>query len=199
MARSTMAYLIQEVKGRINAGTALYDEQHGGGYYWSDDRILEVLDRHRVDIWRQPLHPVVTYNNGTAVYLNYPSEQTYLEQTTSGGSAVFYLESGTNTVIGTANYSVDYQRGYITFGADQAGSVPYMTARSYDPDAAAAEIWRMKASWYATDYTFATDNHRVEKGAVMAQCMKMADLYDSRSKTGGVNVVTMYRSDYAHC
>lgn len=195
--RPTMASLITEVRGRIDAGTASYQEQHGNGLWFTDQRIQDVLDRHRADIWHSAIQPQIEYSNGTAVYYTYYTGQSFIEET-SGGTAVFYLENA-NTKIGTASYSVDYQRGEITFGSNQAGSAYFMTARSYDPDAAAAEIWRMKASWYATDYDFSTDNHSVKKGAVMQQCFKMAEFYESRSKSGGFQVTTLYRSDAVLC
>lgn len=197
MARSTMTYLINEVRVRTNAGTASSLETHGTVAYWGDDQIQDVLDRHRVDIWRLPLNAQPTYNGGTVVYQNFPTDQTYLEET-DAGTAVFYLEDGTNTQVGTALYNVDYQRGFVTFGSDTGGSAYYMTARSYDPDAAAAEIWRIMSSWYATDFDFSTDNHSVKKGDIIDNCMKMAAFFESRSKTGGFNVTTLWRSDIAY-
>jgi hypothetical protein len=195
--RPTMAYLIQEVKGKINAGTAQPVTQ-GTGHYWSDERIQDVLDRHREDIYRLPLRAQQTYSGGTVVYKTFYSDTTYLE-VTSGGSVIFYLENGSNQQVGTANYSVDYQRGVVTFTADQGGTVHMMTARSYDPDAAAAEIWRTKAANYATAFDFSTDNHSVKRSNVMQQCMEMAKYYDGQSKSGGFNVTTLYRSDNVPC
>ena len=191
--RSTMADIIQEVKARINAGTAL-PSQSGDGFYWSDYEIQQVLDRRRVDIWREPLQAQETYNNGTVVYKTFYSGQTFLEKT-NGGTAVFYIENGSNQVVGTANYAVDYQRGVVNFVADQGGTTHWLTARSYDPDAAAAEIWKMKASAYATSFDFSTDNHSIKRGDVMKRCMEMAQFYESRAKSGGFNVTTLYRSD----
>lgn len=192
-----MDYLIQEVAVRIDAGTAVYDEQHREGLYWTSEKIQDVLDRHRVDIWRYPLNAQPTYSSGTVVYKDFPTGQTYLEKT-SGGTAIFYLEDGTNTQVGTANYSVDYQRGYITFGSDTGGSAYWLTGRSYDPDAAAAECWRIMASWYARDFDFSTDNHSIKKGMTMGKCMELADYYDNRSKGGGVKVTTLWRADVAY-
>jgi hypothetical protein len=193
--RSTMADLIQEVKVRINAGTA-FPSQSGAGFYWSGEEIEKVLDRHRVDIWRMPLQVQTSYEGATVVYKNFYSHQTYLEAT-DGGTAIFYIENGSNQQVGTANYNVDYQRGVVTFNADQGGTTHLMTARSYDPDAAAAEIWKIIASTYATSFDFSTDNHSIKRGDVMKRCMEMAQFYESRAKSGGFNVTTVYRSDYA--
>jgi len=191
--RPGMTDVIQEVKARINAGTA-FPAQSGTGFYWSSEEIEKVLDRHRLDIWREPLQSQATYEGGTAVYKTFYAGQTYLEET-SGGTAVFYLENGLNQQVGTANYSVDYHRGVITFNSDQSGTSHLMTARSYDPDAAAAEIWKMKAAAYTTSFDFSTDNHSIKRGDVMKRCMEMAQFYESRAKSGGFNVTTLYRSD----
>lgn len=192
-----MAYLINEVRVRTNTGTSSTLETHGTVGYWGDDQIEDVLDRHRVDIWRMSLNAQPTYSGGTVVYKDFPTGQTYLEET-NAGTAVFYLEDGANAQVGTALYSVDYQRGYVTFASDAGGSAYHMTARSYDPDAAAAEMWRIMASWYATDFDFSTDNHSVKKGAIIDNCLKMADFYAQKSKTGSFNVTTLWRSDVAY-
>ena len=89
------------------------------------------------------------------------------------------LEDGVGTDIGTALWTADYIRGRITFGADTTGSVYYLTGRTYDLNAAAAEIWRSKASYFATRaFDFSTDNHRVSGGQIHEHCLKMAAHYD---------------------
>ena len=118
-----------------------------------------------------------------------------MERTSGGGSATFYLENAAGSVIGTANYTADYNRGYVSFSADQAGSVHYLYASTYDVAGAAAEIWRQKAGDYATAVNFSTDNHRVDRGAIIANALKMADYYEVRSLHGGMNTTTMYRTD----
>lgn len=189
--RDTMTHIIQEVKIRTDTTDLI---PPSSGFYWSDEEIEGVLDRHRVDIWREPLMAQDTYDSGTVVYKTFYSGQTYLEKT-SGGSAIFYIENGSNQIVGTANYTADYMRGVVEFATDQGGTSHWLTARSYDPDAAAAEIWKMKASKYATSFDFSTDNHSVKRGDVMKRCMEMAQFYESRAKSGGFNVTTLYRSD----
>ena len=188
--RDTMINIIQEVKIR----TDTTDLTPSSGFYWSDEEIENVLDRHRVDIWREPLVAQETYSSGTVVYKTFYSDQTFLEST-SAGTAIFYIENGSNQIVGTANWTADYMRGVVEFTTDQGGTSHWLTARSYDPDAAAAEIWKMKAAKYATSFDFSTDNHSVKRGAVMKQCMEMAAFYESRAKSGGFNVTTLYRSD----
>ena len=45
---------------------------------------------------------------------------------------------------------------------------------------AAAEGWRRKAGRVAGDFSFSADDARYDKGAVMAQCERMAALYAAK-------------------
>ncbi|TXH58137.1 MAG: hypothetical protein E6Q97_03030 [Desulfurellales bacterium] len=196
MARNTLTTLINEVRGRIREGrgTAFYTT-YGTAQYWDDDQIQAVLDRHRQDLYRVAIPPQETYSAGTVIYKEYPLPARFLETTSDGGSATFYLETAAGSVVGTANYTPDYNRGHVTFSADQAGSVYYLYAHAYDPDGAAAEIWRQKAGDYATAVNFSTDNHRIDRGAVIKNCMDMSKFYEARSLGGGFAVTTFTRSD----
>lgn len=189
--RSTMSALIEKTRGLTNTQTGDGTVEYAA--YWSSQQIQDVLDRHRSDIYRQPIAPIQTYEGGTVVYKNYPFGIQHLEQT-SGGTAIFYVQGGDNTTVGTASYAIDYNRGEITFNSDTSGSVYYLYARAYDIDAAAAEIWRMKAAQVADSFDFSTDNHSVKKSQVYEHCLKMANYYEQRSGAG-VNVTQMYRSD----
>lgn len=191
MARSTLSELIEIVRSMTDAGTA--DYTIGTAAYWDGDHVQNVLDRHRKDIYNEPLAVIEKWTGGGSIsYLEYQSAYGYLEQTT-GGTAVFWIEDGVGADIGTALYTVDYIRGRITFGSDTSGSVYYMTGRSYDLNAVAAEIWRSKASHYATrSFDFSTDNHRVSGGQVLDHCLKMAAHYDGMA---AASTTILTRSD----
>ena len=177
MARATLAELIEITRSMTDAGTA--DYSLGTANYWDDNHVQNILDRHRRDVYNEPLAVIEKWTgSGSVGYFEYQSAYGYLEQT-SGGTAVFWLEDGVGTDIGTALWTADYIRGRITFGADTTGSVYYLTGRTYDLNAAAAEIWRSKASYFATRaFDFSTDNHRVSGGQIHEHCLKMAAHYD---------------------
>lgn len=188
--RSTMYELIRVIRGITASGTADYTINSYS--YWSDSHLQTVLDRWRVDIYREGLQAIDSYaGGGTVQYLYYQSEYGNYEQT-QGGSEIFWLEDGDGDKIGSASYSVDYGRGLITFAANTLGTAYYLTGRSYDLNKAAADIWRQKAAHYASLFSFSTDNHRIDKGALITNALKMAALYDARS---GPVVTTLYRSD----
>ena len=189
-ARAGMANLILTLRGMCNAGTA--DVTIGTVAYWNDNHLQDVLDLHRLDIYGEPLAIIETYSGGgTIEYKTYQSQYQNFEETT-GGTAIFYLEESDGDDIGTALYTVDYQRGMITFAADTSGTAYYLTGRSFDMNAAAADVWRRKAAQVAGSFSFSTDNHRVDKGALIKNAMSMADYY-SRLAMPVTSVV--YRGD----
>lgn len=180
MARTTMANLILELRGLTQAGTA--DYAVAGVSYWTDDHLQAVLDRHRLDVYQEELQMVQKWIGGGSVqYFEYFSQYGNYEAT-SGGTAVFYLEDSTGADLGTANYTPDYTRGVMTFGSNTAGTVYYLTGRSYDLYGAAADVWRQKASQVTlSSYSWSTDNMRIDKTNVTTAYLNMANYYASMS------------------
>jgi hypothetical protein len=173
----------------VDAGTADYSQ--GTANFWDDNQLQVVLDRHRMDVYREGLHPIPDQLSGSLSWKEYRSHYVNLEAT-DGGSAVFIVEDSVGNNQGTANWSVDYRRGIVTFGSDQRGTAYYLTSRSYDLNGAAGEIWRMKAGHASKQYAFSTDGHSFQRNQILDHCMKMASYYESRGK---VETVQIFRSD----
>lgn len=175
-ARTTMTELIATLRGLTNAGTA--DYTIGTVNFWSDDELQRVLDRHRRDFFHEDVVPAEEYSGSTAIYKTYYSARKNVE-TTDGGTAVFYLEDGTGTKAGTANYTADYANGVFTFTADQKGTAYYATGREYDVNGAAADIWRMKAAQAAAGaFNWSSDNHSIHRKDVIDNYRSLAEYYD---------------------
>ena len=191
MARTTMATLITSLRGMALAGSSDYTVN--GLSYWTDNQLQDVLDAHRKDVYGYPLTAQPSYSGGVAVYLEYHSGIINLEQT-DGGTAIFYITDGVGANVGTALYTADYNRGVITFLADTGGIDYELYGRTYDLNAAAADVWRQKAGQYATAVNFSTDNHRVDRGEIIKNCLKMAAFYTQQ--IGATNVIIM-RGDNA--
>ena len=191
MARSGLANLISELRGMTEAG--LTDYGIGAVYYWSDDQIQDILDIHRRDVVFEQLQ---MYPNqvasGSLSYLDYRSGFGFFEETT-GGTAVFYVQDSTGSTI-SSGYTADYRRGTALFSSDQRGTVYYLTGRSYDLQAAAADLWRRKGAHYATAFDFSTDNHSVTRSQAYKHCLEMADFYEGKSGDS-VQTVQMFRGD----
>lgn len=192
-ARSGMADIITQVRQLAAAGTA--DYTIAGSTHWSDDHLQTVLDRVRVEVWREPVQPIPILNTGgTTEYKEYRLPWTWLEATT-GGSAIFTLTNASGALIGTANYTVDYQYGRVTFGATQAGSARYVTARSYDVYEAAARVWEQKAGHVALKYDFSADGASFKASQERANYMAQAQAMRALSNSGGLTTGRMQRDD----
>jgi hypothetical protein len=194
-ARSGMANIITELRGMTEAGTA--DYSLGTRAFWDDAQLQDILDIHRRDVVFEQLQMYpVQIGGGSISYQDYRSAYGYYEATT-GGTAIMYLQDSTGAVIGTANYTPDYRRGQFQFASDQAGTTYYLTGRSYDLKAAAADVWRRKASHYApSSFDFSTDNHSVSRSQVYTHCMEMSTFFDSQSNDA-IQTVDRFRSDIA--
>jgi len=188
-ARTGLSTLIDNLRRMTDASTS--DYTNGTATFWDGDHMMEVLDRHRIDVNRELLGYTQRYTGGTVSYLDYYSAYRNFEQTT-GGTSVFWLEDGTGTQIGTANYTVDYLNGRITFAADTKGTSYYLTGRSYDLNGAASDIWKSKASHYAMAYDIKTDNTSLSRSQLRTQCLEMATYYE---RIAPVNIVFVGRGD----
>lgn len=189
--RATMATLITRLRGLAQAGLSEYTVS--GVAYWTDSQLQDVLDTHRKDVYNHLLSGMEGYEGGAAIYKEYHSGLSYLEET-SGGTAIFYVTDGVGANVGTALYTPDYIRGVVTFASDTGGIDYYLYARTYDLNAAAADVWRIKAGHYVTAVNFSTDNHRIDRGKIIENCMTMAAMYE---KQAGAQQIIIMRNDNA--
>lgn len=186
-ARTGMTALVEELRGMCNAGTA--DYTLGTANYWDDDHLQAVLDLHREDVIREPLQVVETWlGGGTLSWTDYYSRYTHWE----ADPTYFTVENSTGTNMGTASFTPDYTRGRVVFAADTGGSAYYLSGRVYNINRAAAQVWRQKASYYATQFDFSTDNHSIKKSGIAALCLTMAARYE---ELAGPTVAVMVRGD----
>ena len=190
MARPGMQTLIDTVRGYANAEPDEWEVTSDSSTvtYWSDDEIQRVLDRHKVEYIHAAMSVEPTYSAGAIVYKQYRLGATDVES----GTAVFKVEDAAGTVTG---YTVDYARGVVTFTADQAGKSYWWSGFSYDLNAAAADIWRMKASHVANLVDFSTDGHSVKRSQQAKQYLDMAGYYQNRSTSEGVTTAKIVRDD----
>jgi len=190
MARAGMATLIARLRSMCEAGTA--DYAVAGTTYWSDDELQAILDSHRMEITRENLVSRSEYvSSGSAVYKDYFSAFRNFEEA-SGGSAVWDVEDGDGDSIGTANYSVNYDAGHLRFTSDTLNASYYLTARSYNINRAAAEVWQRKAAHYASSYDFAADGARFDRSQMHAHALDMVKHFKN---AGGIAIGRLVRTD----
>lgn len=189
-ARAGMTDLIKHARRLAAAGTADFTTGWGETLF-GDEHIQAALDDHRLDLNRVPLKPEPELTGGASLYKDYYAPAGNLEAF-SGDEAVFVVEDGDGNAAGTASYTVDYQRGVVRFSADQGGTSYYLRARSYNLNAAAADLWRQKAAQYAERFDVKTDNHSLSRSQLIDHCLKMAAKFDMAS---GIQSVEMQRTD----
>lgn len=191
--RTGMAALVEELRGMTEAGTLEYTA--GTTSYWDDDQMQNVLDLHRRDLTfaQIAVFPKIV-SGGTLQHFEYRSPYKFFEAT-DGGTAVFYLQDSTGATAGTSLWSADYRRGVVTFASDTKGTSFYVTGRSYDMNAAAADVWRKKAAHYAPSaFNFSTDNHRIDREQVYTHCLDQARFFEGISGNA-IQTVQTFRSD----
>ena len=192
-ARASMANLVSTLRGLTNAG--INDFVVAGQSYWTDKHLQSVLDRYKTVIRESGLTVSPMKNSGgTVEYKEYHTPAKWLEST-DGGTAQFVITDVSGTVQASTGYTADYESGRITFVSDQANASRYLTANSYDIYAAAADVWRQKASTYATMIDFSTINQTIKRSHIVAQCEAMAKRYESMATSGGASSVDMVRGD----
>lgn len=184
--RTGMQTLIDTVRGYSNAGTAEW--KNDGVTYWDAEEIQKVLDRHRQDVIHGQLEAIQSYSGGSIIYKEYHTGYGDIES----GTAVFKIENAAGTVGG---WTMDYARGVATFATDQAGSAYYWTGSHYDLNAAAADIWRIKAANVAHLFDFTTDGHSIKRGDRRKEYLAMADYYMGLSTTEGIVTMKYKRDD----
>ena len=188
--RTGMQTLIDTVRGFANAAPDEWEVTSDSSIvtYWSDDEIQRVLDRHKVEHIHELMDAQPTYESGSTIFKQYLLNATNVES----GTAVFKIEDSAGTVSG---YTVDYARGIVTFSTDQNGKAFYWSGFAYDLDAAAADIWRMKASHVAGLVDFSTDGHSVKRSQQAQQYLTMANYYQQRSASEGISTAKIVRDD----
>jgi len=190
MARTGMQTLIDTVRGFANADPDEWEVSTDSSIvtYWSDDEIQRVLDRHKQEYIHELMDAQPTYESGSSVYKRYLLNAINVES----GTAVFKVEDVAGTVSG---YTADYTRGIVTFSTDQSGKSFYWSGFSYDLYAAAADIWRMKASHVAGLVDFSTDGHSIKRSQQAQQYLNMSQYFQSRSESEGVTTTKIVRDD----
>lgn len=187
-SRTGMADVITDLRGMTD--TAPDDYQLAGVPYWTDDQLQRILDNHRTELkWVE----MTAEEDGNGEYHDYSTGYGNLEQTT-GGTAIFFVQDVNGLTVDSAEYTVDYQRGVVSFTEDTAGTAYYVTGRYYDLEGAAADVWRRKQSHYAKAVNFSTKVHSLSRAQLYEHAREMAELFESKGDSG-FGTMEVMRSD----
>lgn len=190
-ARAGMTNLIRRLRGLTQVGTADYTV--ASTTWWSDEQLQEVLDLYSTEWNLSELRPEPELSSGSFAWRDYYAARGNLEEAASG-SQYWEVEDVEGDAVDTADYTADYLKGIIRFDTDQAGAVYYLRARSYNLNAAAAQIWREKAGWRTAYIDFKADDQSFSQSQWFTHCMEMATGYD---REDGMHSSTLERSDLA--
>ncbi len=197
MVRDGMANLILRLRSAADAGSVDYTV--AGVAYWQDQALQDRLDMYRTDLYGVPLESIVDVGaGGTVQYFTYRSPRGNLEESTAtGGTIIWKVVDGLGSVLGTALYSTEYIPGIIRFTNNTLGTALYLWGRSYNVEAAAAEVWRNKAAHVAgVSFNWASDNQRFDKSVLMKNYLALADWWDAKGGVStGIRSVQMVRTD----
>lgn len=197
--RAGMAQLITALR-RVT-DTEPVSEAIETGNYWSDEMLQDVLDRHAVEHVRVPLQPIAeVLATNTVSYTQYSIPSTvgrWLERPTDlTVDGYFKVQDSLGALVlfgaGEEQYTVDWSVMRVVFGMDREGHSFYLTARNYDINQAAADVWLEKAAQRTTLVDWRTDNHQMWQDQEYQHCMQMHRLYAGKS---GMRLARFVRTD----
>jgi len=186
MTRTGMASLILELRSLGQAGISEFVLDTTT--YWSDAQLQSMLDVWQTRNYKVPLE----YITNSGVDYRLPIARIERAGTDSG----FAVLDSAGVVVSPTLYAVNYDARVVTFTTAQNGAYYSLNYRSYTVSNAVADVWGIKASYYADSVTWASDNHRVELGELhenaLAMESKFAELsnaiaYSRRFRTDEVN------------
>jgi hypothetical protein len=193
--RTTMADLISTVRMMIN-------DPAGSNQNFTDQQIQDQLDKNREDVRYEGLTiaPSIINNANTSnqpqtVFADYYSKYQYWEadvtvQAYQNGLAwVVITPAAQNLVAGHWQFELNvYATGTVP------GQLPpvFVTGKSFDPNASAADLLEFWAATVATDYDFTADQQTFHRSQKMDMKLKLAAIYRKRARP---HRVKMYRDD----
>jgi hypothetical protein len=135
-----------------------------------------VLDQHAIIYDFEDMQAFAQRSGGSLIYRIYETHVQNWEGTPTITDSV-----GTSI---SSGFSFNATTGRATFTADQYGSARTFSGTAYDLNAAAADIWRKKADYYAGAYDISTDNHNLRRSQLVAQAKERASYYAAKANGG---------------
>ena len=195
MARTTVGYLINEVRRLSGAGTAEYDI--GTISYFTDAQIETLLDSRRTRLAREHIDFEKEYDptSNDLVYKHARVGRRWVEDT-DGGTVAFIITDSDGDIISADEWSLSPEDGYLTFSTDQDGSLRYVTGWTHNPYQAAIEVLLSWSAHLCHEPDFSTDNMKVKRSqkaqmlrAQIAEVNKLAGIAPE------IKVVRLARDD----
>lgn len=175
MPRSSMTALIARVSALVNDSS---------NSVFSTDVVQDALDLQRLDLFQVELQAVPRLTASGAAWLDYFADSDSWE-------ADAVLDDGTWTAISSGLYTPDYLTGRWTFAASQTPPV-YLTGKTYDVYAAAADLCEQRAGLVAEQFSFSTPHGSVSLGQKFTNWSALAAQYRAQAR---VRQIRLTRDD----
>lgn len=197
--RAGMAQIITALRRMTD--TEASSEAIETGNYWSDQMLQDELDLHVVEHVRAGLTPVAeVLATNTVSYTRYAIPSTvgrWLERPTDlTVDGNFKVQDSLGELVlfgsGEEQYVVDWATMRVVFGKNREGHRFYLTARNYDLNLSAANIWLQKAGQRSSLIDWRTDNHQLWQDQEYQHCMQMHKLYSGKA---GMRLARFVRAD----
>lgn len=171
MVRPGMPNLISRVRGLIS-------DPAGSNQVFTDEEYQDALDPTREEVRYARLEPLESRAPGGAVtYLIFRAPHGDWEEDEQ-------LVDGSYNVLTPSE--ADRVNGRWTFASEPTGAVVLLVGKTYDLNAAAAE---MLVRWSATqkfEYTFSPGKGNYTRSQKFQQCMQMADAFRARARVRAI-------------
>jgi hypothetical protein len=164
-ARSSMSDIILQLRLMVNDTNSLE---------FTDDQLQDVLDQRAFISSYEGLNTLETIlPGGTVEYKEFQADRQWFETDT------ILTDSAFNTITPT---TADYKLAYFTFATSQV--IPLLIyGWYYDLNAAAADVWDLKAAKYASEFDFSVDGGSYSKSQRVTNARNTAKEYRSKSFT----------------
>ena len=148
------------------------DDVFNGVTYWTDDQLIEILERHESHLFQLPLKLAGETYDGLYVYkLASQSRNFWCTQDAAVN------DSGTDV---TDAVTIDYKHNLTVTSATELVDPAFTELNEIDMNGAAAEVWRTKAQQRSHYADWRAGSHSVKSSQEYEHCLSMAKLYESK-------------------
>ncbi len=165
MARTTLADLITRLRKLVN-------DPAGASQSWSDDELQDFLDANRLDVRHAALRPEPAWTGGTVTYTDYFADYGEWE------SDVTLEDSNGDDLTPSASNLV---AGHWTFADGQDPNV-YVTGKTFDLWAAAADVLEAWAAKVALEFDFDADGSGYKRSQKREALLAVAAQYRRKAR-----------------
>jgi hypothetical protein len=167
----------------------LIDDAEGPENAWTNHAIQQALDRTAWPCFDDEVEPILERGaNGTAVWRHFKLPHRYYE----AGTAFVVHDAYGSVPSWVSALSLDWENGWLHSPTDLMGSAVFVTAKTYDPPCAAADMIEKLIGRYALAYDVSMDGQSFSRSQVIANLSRRAKDLRAQGRIGSAH---LHRSD----